>query len=491
MYLGFRKGGKMVATAGGVTLALAPLAALCCLAVWIVCFAVLRYASVASIVTAVALPLFCLLFGAPPPVVGFATLAAIAVIALHHQNIRRLLAGKEPRFTPRQPEGDDLIRSRRRALLVALLPAAVAALALAARPSRRSPRHGAAPRVPTTARRPSPGPRSASSTSSRPTAPTAVPTVVPQISADVDEIEAWWQGQDPTRSPRFDRAAFSCGPQADVELLRMQQTAAQLSVTETTWETIADAVTGLDGVVPHYKYLVYYDGPLDTDRICGQGGGVYDGPGVAVVYVATCAGEPSAATAAHELLHSMGAVPSPGPQHSCGSEDSAHACDSNLDIMWPFATLVPFSSLVLDVNRDDYYAHAGTWIDIQDTRFLRHLDAQGSLALALSGTGSVLSDIPGVSCAALVRDPMGHGHDRHAHGDAVRRAALRALGPWLCRRRPGARVHRVDRTGDAGQCAVRPADLRAEGRRERQGDGARWRGTRLVPLALRRGTALL
>ncbi len=49
--------------------------------------------------TAVALPPFCLLFDAPAPVVGFATLAAIAVIALHHQNIRRLLAGNEPRFS--------------------------------------------------------------------------------------------------------------------------------------------------------------------------------------------------------------------------------------------------------------------------------------------------------------------------------------------------------------------------------------------------------
>ncbi len=99
VFLGFRKGGKMVATAGGVTLALAPLAALCCLGVWVVTFAALRYASLASIMTAIALPLCCALFGAPAPVVGFATLAAIAVIALHHQNIRRLLAGKEPRFT--------------------------------------------------------------------------------------------------------------------------------------------------------------------------------------------------------------------------------------------------------------------------------------------------------------------------------------------------------------------------------------------------------
>jgi hypothetical protein len=225
-------------------------------------------------------------------------------------------------------------------------------------------------------------------------------TVLPQMSADVDAIEAWWQAQDPTRTPRFDRAAFACGAQADVELLRMSQTAAQLSVTDTTFETVANAVTGLDGLGPHYKYLVYYDGALDTTKLCGQGGGFYDGPGVAIVFVGACAGEPSAAVAAHELLHAMGALPSPGPQHSCGAEDSAHACDSSQDIMWPFATLVPLTSLLLDVNRDDYYAHSGAWADLQDTRFLRRLDAQGSLALTLNGSGSVVSDIPGVSCTA-------------------------------------------------------------------------------------------
>jgi glycerol-3-phosphate acyltransferase PlsY len=99
VYLGFRRGGKMVATAGGVSLALAPLAALSCLAVWILTFALFRYASLASMVTAVALPVFCVVFSAPTPVVVFATLAAVAVVALHRQNIRRLLAGNEPRFT--------------------------------------------------------------------------------------------------------------------------------------------------------------------------------------------------------------------------------------------------------------------------------------------------------------------------------------------------------------------------------------------------------
>ena len=89
----------MVATAGGVALALAPLAALVCLAVWLVTFAAFRFASLASMVTAAALPLLCLAFGASWPIVGFTALAAVGVLALHRHNIRRLLAGTEPRFS--------------------------------------------------------------------------------------------------------------------------------------------------------------------------------------------------------------------------------------------------------------------------------------------------------------------------------------------------------------------------------------------------------
>ena len=99
VFLGFSKGGKMVATAGGVALALAPLAALACLAVWIVTFAAFRFASLASMVTATALPLLCLVFGASWPIVGFTALAALGVLALHRHNIGRLLAGTEPRFS--------------------------------------------------------------------------------------------------------------------------------------------------------------------------------------------------------------------------------------------------------------------------------------------------------------------------------------------------------------------------------------------------------
>jgi glycerol-3-phosphate acyltransferase PlsY len=99
VFLGFSKGGKMVATAGGVAFALAPLAALGCLALWLVVFAVSRYASAASLVAAGALPLLSIAFGASWPIVGFGALAAVGVIVLHRHNIGRLLSGTEPRFS--------------------------------------------------------------------------------------------------------------------------------------------------------------------------------------------------------------------------------------------------------------------------------------------------------------------------------------------------------------------------------------------------------
>ncbi len=99
IWLGFSKGGKMVATAGGVVLALAPLAAGICLLVWLATFVLFRYASLASLATAVALPVFCLLLEEPWATVIFATAASLAVIALHRQNIGRLLHGTESRFT--------------------------------------------------------------------------------------------------------------------------------------------------------------------------------------------------------------------------------------------------------------------------------------------------------------------------------------------------------------------------------------------------------
>jgi glycerol-3-phosphate acyltransferase PlsY len=99
IWLGFTKGGKMVATGGGVAFALAPLAAALCLVVFLVTLLLFRYASLASLVTALALPLLCLALGEPWPTVLYAAAACVAVVLLHRQNIARLLHGTEPRFS--------------------------------------------------------------------------------------------------------------------------------------------------------------------------------------------------------------------------------------------------------------------------------------------------------------------------------------------------------------------------------------------------------
>ncbi len=102
VFLGFQKGGKMVATAGGATFALAPLVAFCCVGVWLVVFVLTRFASLASIVTALALAVLVVVLEYPWPIVVFGVAGACAVIALHHRNIRRLFAGTEHRFELRR-----------------------------------------------------------------------------------------------------------------------------------------------------------------------------------------------------------------------------------------------------------------------------------------------------------------------------------------------------------------------------------------------------
>lgn len=98
LFIGFARGGKTVATTGGVGLALAPLATLSVAGIWIAVFLVTRYASVASMVAAVMLPLFALAFDASWPIVAFTAGAAVAIVVLHRTNIARLYRGTENRF---------------------------------------------------------------------------------------------------------------------------------------------------------------------------------------------------------------------------------------------------------------------------------------------------------------------------------------------------------------------------------------------------------
>ena len=102
LFMGFAKGGKMVATAGGTLLGVAPLVGLASAGVWILCFVLLRYASAASMLAAASIPLLAWAFGEPWPVIGFGVGAAVAVVVLHRTNVRRLLAGTENRFELRR-----------------------------------------------------------------------------------------------------------------------------------------------------------------------------------------------------------------------------------------------------------------------------------------------------------------------------------------------------------------------------------------------------
>jgi acyl phosphate:glycerol-3-phosphate acyltransferase len=98
LFMRFQRGGKMVATCAGALFGLAPLVGLTSLLIWIVVFALSRYASVGSMVAAIALPFLAVALGEPWPVVVFVTAAALGVLLLHRANMARLRAGTESRF---------------------------------------------------------------------------------------------------------------------------------------------------------------------------------------------------------------------------------------------------------------------------------------------------------------------------------------------------------------------------------------------------------
>jgi acyl phosphate:glycerol-3-phosphate acyltransferase len=97
LFLRFEKGGKMVATAAGVLLAVAPWVALAAIGLWVLGFFLTRYVSIGSIAAALSLPVSAFAFGYPVEVVVFAALTGLAVIVLHRGNLRRLRAGTENR----------------------------------------------------------------------------------------------------------------------------------------------------------------------------------------------------------------------------------------------------------------------------------------------------------------------------------------------------------------------------------------------------------
>jgi glycerol-3-phosphate acyltransferase PlsY len=101
-YVGFR-GGKGVATAAGVFLALAPLAVAISLPIWVGTLWAFGYVSLASLTVAVLFPLWVRLTRPAEPYTFWASVAlALLIVYSHRANIRRLLDGTENRFRTRK-----------------------------------------------------------------------------------------------------------------------------------------------------------------------------------------------------------------------------------------------------------------------------------------------------------------------------------------------------------------------------------------------------
>lgn len=100
------KGGKGIATSGGVTLALLPLAMGIALATWILVCLTTRYVSVASIAAAAVLPIAAWwpAHSSPPMITVAAIIGALAIYK-HRANIQRLMNGTENRFGKKKSEG--------------------------------------------------------------------------------------------------------------------------------------------------------------------------------------------------------------------------------------------------------------------------------------------------------------------------------------------------------------------------------------------------
>lgn len=92
------KGGKGVATALGIMLALAPLLGLAVLATWGIVFKLFKYSSLSAIVAALLAPVYAWLLGLQHPYIMTIAVIVALLIWRHRSNISKLMAGTEAGF---------------------------------------------------------------------------------------------------------------------------------------------------------------------------------------------------------------------------------------------------------------------------------------------------------------------------------------------------------------------------------------------------------
>jgi hypothetical protein len=239
-------------------------------------------------------------------------------------------------------------------------------------------------------------------------------TYAAAIVDDLQALDSWWRANDPTRTPRFDLAAMpGCSGFAalDLSLVKLPFPWEHYAGDAGRFVQVRTDLVAAGFSNAYKKYLVYFDGPVAQPgqiTLCGQGtisptGGGASGYSMLYANCRERSADAGPLVVAHELLHSLGALSPSGGPHSC-SGDTNHVCDDSHDILHPTFTWGDrIAGTKLDTNRDDYYGHSRSTWDVQDSQWLRRLDAQQyELTVTFAGRGgTIIADLPGFGeCAA-------------------------------------------------------------------------------------------
>ena len=292
-------------------------------------------------------------------------------------------------------------------------------------------------------------------------------TLASLMQTDAEAIDAWWRREDAARTLRNDLTQLTCGAQLDLTSRRFQVPGSQF-LGDFGFGQIFGQLEGDGFDSPFTKYVVYYDGPVPVSEldVCGRGGGDDGGIGLAVVYVRACTGVSAAAVVAHEILHTLGAVPDAAP-NAC----NGHVCGDPSDLMNPNIGGEPLEAKVLDAGRDDYYGHSRSFSDMQDAPWLVQLDRQRQLRLNVAGPGRVVADVPGLECARSCTTTW--NADTRLSLAATPTAGSK-LVRWSGACSGGGDLRLHGRLGDDRRRPLRSPRLQARGRRRgtRSGPGA-------------------
>jgi hypothetical protein len=84
------------------------------------------------------------------------------------------------------------------------------------------------------------------------------------MQSDAEQIDSWWRGQDSTRAPRNDLAAFPCGTELDITTVHSTLSGAQLAPLDGRFPSIFQSLQQAGLTSSFTKYLVYYERPHRT-----------------------------------------------------------------------------------------------------------------------------------------------------------------------------------------------------------------------------------